>query len=304
MFAMVEVTKAEEINSAQEKKATVIIPHYNDHERLIRCLEALNYNCLDSVDVIVIDNGSNPNLSAVNERFPKFKFLTEQQKGAGPARNRGVAESSTPYLFFLDADCVPAKDWVEVALQCCKPNTLIGGHIDLYDETSGIERNASQAFEAVFAFNQKAYVENKGFAVTANLITSREVFLATGEFRNGVSEDLDWCRRAVNTGFALRYEDALRVMHPSRGDWEALKKKWIRLTSESWSLHSESILSRIKWVLSAGLMPVSVLVHLPKVFFSSKLHSSSERIKAAYMLTKLRLLRSVWMLKLVVLGHV
>ena len=58
-------------------------------------------------------------------------------------------------------------------------------------------RRAAQGFEAVFAFDNRGYVQRKGFSVTANLLARREIYRRIGGFRTGLSEDKDWCHRAT-----------------------------------------------------------------------------------------------------------
>ncbi|MFW5899467.1 MAG: glycosyltransferase family 2 protein, partial [Jiangellaceae bacterium] len=85
----------------------------------------------------------------------------------------------------------------------------VGGRVEVFHEDEGagpstgprtVPRTGAQAFEAVFAFENRAYVERKGFSVTANLVTRRAVFEDVGPFRPGLSEDLDWCARARARG--------------------------------------------------------------------------------------------------------
>ena len=272
----------------------VIIPHYNDVARLARCLTALAPQLAPDVELVVVDNGSTDSLEPARAALPGVQIMTEPAKGAALARNRGVAETTAPVLAFIDSDCLPAADWVEMARKTAarSDGDLFGGRIDVFDETPP-PRSGAEAFEAVFAFDWRGYIEKKGFSVTANLVTRRDVFLATGPFIHGVSEDLDWCRRATAKGFRLLPAPDLRVSHPSRQDWPALRKKWIRMTREGFELEP----SRARWALKACAMPVSALVHLPKVLASPHLSGAIERSRAAATLIRLRLLRMVWMLR-------
>ncbi|ETX13219.1 hypothetical protein OCH239_12640 [Roseivivax halodurans JCM 10272] len=172
---------------------------------------------------------------------------------------------------------------------------LVGGTLTVFDETPP-PRTGAEAFETVFAFNNRRYIERKGFSVTANLLTTRRVFEAIGGFRHGMSEDLDWCRRATEAGFALAHDDNLRVAHPTRQDWPELMRKWRRLTDEAWGLKGRSGGARAKWVLQALAMPASALAHLPKVLTHPNL-SASEKRAAALTLLRLRLVRMGWMLR-------
>lgn len=283
-------------------QAAIVIPHFNDVPRLGKCLAALELQVRDKpVETIVVDNGSTQDLTALKTDFAWVRFLDEPEKGAAPARNTGVAESRAPWLFFIDADCIPAPNWLETALHLGGWDGMIGGRIDLFDETPA-PRSGAEAFETVFAFPQQMYVERKCFAVTANLLTTRAVFDATGPFDGRVVEDSDWCHRAGRRGYAIRYQPELVVSHPTRSDWTALKRKWSRVTNENYHANNSSPYARTMWALRAFAMPLSILMHLPKIMNSDQLTSGAERFRAAATLIRLRLLRMVWMLRQAVLG--
>jgi GT2 family glycosyltransferase len=274
----------------------IIIPHYNDVTRLGRCLAALAGNDLAGCEVLVVDNGSTEPLDAVQAAFPAIRFVTEREKGAAAARNRGVAETAAPRLMFIDADCVPAPDWVRAGRAVMDRADLVGGRVEVFDETAP-PRSGAEAFEAVFAFDFRHYIEVQGFSGTGNLVTRRDVFEDVGPFRGGVSEDRDWSFRATARGYRLIYEDGLRVGHPSRADWPALKAKWRRITEEMFGQTGRGAAARLKWALKGLMMPASILVHLPRVLRSPRLSGGSERARAAATLIRLRLTRMVWMLR-------
>jgi GT2 family glycosyltransferase len=274
----------------------VVIPHYNDVTRLLRCLAALLPQTDAATEVVVVDNGSSDSLAPVRAAFPGLRIVAEPAKGAAAARNRGVAETAAPLLAFLDCDCLPAADWLAAARTALarRGADVVGGRVEVFDETAG-PRSGAQAFEAVFAFDNRGYVERMGFSVTANLVTRRDVFAAVGPFRGGVSEDSDWCRRATARGFRLAYDAALRVGHPSRGDWPALRRKWRRLTAERFALDGGGARGRALWAARALLMPASVVAHAPRVLRHPAL-AAGERARALATLARLRLARMGWML--------
>ena len=277
-------------------EVAVIIPHFNDAARLRRCLAALMVQDLTGVEVVVVDNGSAVSLDPLARDYPAIRFIHEPRKGAALARNRGVAETTAPRLFFLDCDCVPAPDWLASAKRVAGQADLVGGAIDVFDETPP-PRTGAQAFEAVFAFDYRTYIDKKGFSVTANLLTRRDVFLAVGPLVPGLSEDLDWCHRARAMGYTLICAEAVRVGHPSRGDWPALRRKWLRLTEEGFGVNGSSARARLNWALKGMAMPASILAHAPKVMRSRKLSGFAQRVAALQTLARLRLCRAVWMIR-------
>ncbi|GAB4383258.1 glycosyltransferase family 2 protein [Albidovulum sp.] len=277
----------------------VIIPHFNDTVRLGRCLSALVASDLAATEVVVVDNGSSEPLEPLRAAFPQVRFVVETRKGAAHARNRGVAETTAPWLIFLDCDCVPAADWLERARRACGRADLVGGAITVFDETPP-PRTGAQAFETVFAFNYREYIEKKHFSVTANLITSRAVFEAVGPFEPGLSEDAEWCLRARARGYGIALDPAVRVAHPTRADWPALERKWRRITREMFALHRRDhpgAAGRLRWALRALAVAASGLAHLPRLVASPALSGAGERWRGALTLLRLRWTRCLWMLR-------
>lgn len=287
---------------AARPEAAVIIPHYNDGARLARCLAALMPTVPASVEVVVVDNGSTEPPEAACAAHPGLRFVTETRKGAAMARNRGVSETTAPLIFFLDCDCVPAPDWLETAFRVAGRGDIVGGQVTVFDETPP-PRSGAEAFETVFAFDTRAYIERDGFSVTANLVTSRAVFEAVGPLIPGLSEDIEWCRRATGKGFSLVHAPELRVAHPTRADWPALHRKWRRLTQELFGLNGTGPAARAKWGLKALAMPLSIPANAPKVLAHPGLNGTGERLAALGMLVRLRLLRAVWMLRQALTGR-
>lgn len=277
--------------------AAVIVPHFDDVERLGRCLAALAVaEAARAVEVVVVDNATPADLTPLRRRFPTVRFVVEPERGAAAARNRGVRETTAPKLFFLDCDCVPAQDWIVAGLRALEGATVVGGVVDTFDETPP-PRTGAQAYETVFAFDQRRYIEREGFSVSANLLTWRRVFEAVGPFTPGVSEDMDWCRRAAALGHAVRFEPALRVAHPTRADTPALFAKMRRVQREMFALASRRPLGRLRWALRVAPMLLSPVVHGPRLLVSPRLSSPLERWRGLTTLVALRGVRAVWTLR-------
>ncbi len=279
----------------------VIIPHYNDVARLEKCLAALAPQLDGTGEAVVADNNSTADLAPLKAAFAQIRFVTAMEKGAAAARNCGVEATTAPYLLFLDADCVPGPTWVATALAVAQRADLAGGRVGTFDETPA-PRSGAEAFETVFAFQQKRYVEDVGFSVTANLVTSRAVFEDVGPYRGGMSEDMDWCFRAREKGYALIYADEMAVTHPTRSDWPALAKKWRRTTHEMFHLNGTSLAKRLKWLGRIGLILGAAVPYTLKIWRSGKLAGAGERLRATGTLWRLHLTRGGWMLRQVVVG--
>lgn len=87
---------------------SVIIPHYNTPELLIKLLYTIPRK--NNIQVIVIDDKSNLDLDKLEEckricKMRKYMFVNnEKKKGAGTCRNIGIDIAEGKWILFADAD--------------------------------------------------------------------------------------------------------------------------------------------------------------------------------------------------------
>lgn len=89
---------------------SVIMPLYNKAPYVRKGVESVVGQTCDNWELTVVDDGSTDGggdiVSAIAD--PRIRLVRQENAGVGAARNRGVAESTSPYICFLDAD-----DWWE-----------------------------------------------------------------------------------------------------------------------------------------------------------------------------------------------
>jgi glycosyltransferase involved in cell wall biosynthesis len=216
--------------------ASVIIPVFNDPERLAECLERLEAQTYpqDIYEVLVVDNGSTEPVDAVVSRFARVTLVIEPRGGQFTARNAGVARAKGAVLAFTDADCLPADDWLEQGIRALleTPNCAqVGGAVESYPRDPR-SRTAVETYDIIRAFPQKLYVELEHYAVTANMFTFRWVYDLVGPFDGHMFSggDNEWGKRLHDRGLLQVYCDTARVLHPARRSFAELYGK-IRRTS-------------------------------------------------------------------------
>lgn len=274
-------------------KVSVIVPHYRDLDRLSLCLDSLERQTYppDRFEIIVADNAS-PEGEAALARVVRGRaqIVIVREKGAGPARNGGVSKASGEILAFTDCDCIADPTWLAWGVDALSQADFAGGRVNVMIERPGAPRPV-EAFEAVFAFNNERYVKQLGFTVTANLFCPRALFDEVGGFRVGVSEDRDWSLRASAAGYRLAFAPEAVVSHPARRSWDELIGKWKRLNAEAFALQAGRKGHRLRWLLKCSLLPISALVHTPKVLAAPALSSWRQRWDALSVLYRLRMWR-------------
>jgi glycosyltransferase involved in cell wall biosynthesis len=85
---------------------SVIIPLFNTEKYITRAIESVFSQTYQDFEIIVVDDDSTdggPDL-VQTYRDPRLRMIHQPNGGPGAARNRGIKETTTPYLAFLDAD--------------------------------------------------------------------------------------------------------------------------------------------------------------------------------------------------------
>ena len=273
-------------------RVSVIVPHFNALDALGECLDSLARQSFpsDRAEVIVCDNNSPIDRAAIVSRIgDRARLLFEKEKGAGPARNRAVTEASGEVLAFIDADCVADPAWLARGVVALERGDIVGGRVRVFSRDKAL--SGADAFETIFAFNQKRYIEQLGFTGSGNMFCHKDTFAAVGPFRTAVSEDIEWCRRATAMGYRLIYAPQSVVGHPSRHDWHSLREKWRRLTHEHYHLRRGTALGRAWWVLRQAVVATSIVPHAFRVLLAEGL-TWRERMAALGTLARIRLWRA------------
>jgi GT2 family glycosyltransferase len=251
---------------------SVVIPHYNDLDHLVHCIERLRRQTLprERFEVIVADNNSVCGVAAIERIADDVLVVPAPEQGAGPARNAGVAVARGSVLAFIDSDCFADKDWLREGVAELERFDYVGGQVvTMIGNPQDV--TPSEAFEAVFAFDFKKYIEKDKFSGSGNLFVPKAIFDRVGGFRAGVSEDVDWCRRANAMGYRLGYAERAIVRHAARREWSELKRKWDRVMVETFLLAREQPLWRLRWFGYAAVVAGSVLGHWIPVIRSPRL---------------------------------
>lgn len=108
---------------------SIIIPIYNQAEKLAKTLTSLSKQTHKDYEVIIVNDGSNDDpekvfissLKTLDEKN-RYLFLNQANQGAPAARNRGAKEARGNYLFFCDADAVLHPQALEILLAYLEAN--------------------------------------------------------------------------------------------------------------------------------------------------------------------------------------
>jgi glycosyltransferase involved in cell wall biosynthesis len=233
---------------------SVIIPVFNDAERLKICLSALEKQTYpkDCYEVIVIDNGSEPDqaITVIAAEFNQAVAIEEKTPGSYAARNTGISIAKGEVIAFTDSDCIPAPDWIEQGVAALRqvPNCgLVAGKIEIFFKDPQ-RANPVELYESITAFPQQQLLEKQHFAAAGNLFTFKQVIDKVGNFDASLKSngDVDWGQRVFKHGYRQIYAQAASVHHPARCTFNQLYKRTIRLAGGAYDLQNRRNPSLLK----------------------------------------------------------
>jgi len=199
---------------------SVIVPCFNNAATVGACVASLR--ALDAVDgdmeIIVVDNGSEDDSAAIVRSFDDVTLLSEDERGAYPARNTGLRAARAPVIAFTDADCTVDRDWARVLLdRFSEPRLgLLIGHVRFPEAASPLLKLLGAWENAKADYIARACPPANRIAYCNNMAVRAALFRELGPFspwrRAGDSEFAQRvARERPDLGFA--FEPALRVTH-------------------------------------------------------------------------------------------
>ncbi|MCR5543130.1 MAG: glycosyltransferase, partial [Eubacterium sp.] len=105
-------------------KVSAILPIYNAEGFLRQTLDCLINQTLKEIEIICVDDGSKDNsyeiIKEYSEKYDNVIGITQENAGAGAARNKGLSVAKGEYLSFLDADDFFETNMLELAYNHAK----------------------------------------------------------------------------------------------------------------------------------------------------------------------------------------
>ena len=244
---------------------SVIIPVFNDGERLRKCLAALEAQSYpaDRFEVIVVDNGSRQSPESIVREYPHAQFTQESKPGSYCARNKGLSLAKGDVLAFTDADCVPQPTWLERGVATLEANPaagLVAGRIKVFFKDPQ-KPSFVEFYESVRAFPQHDYIKDHKYGATANLFTTRAMMDRMGPFNETLksSGDKEWGNRVFKAGLPQIYAHDAVVEHPARYSFKELYNKIARITAGHWQLQGRPRYSLLRFLIDLRPPVQSVL---------------------------------------------
>lgn len=188
------------------KSVSVVIPTYNYGRFIVDAIDSVLDQTLLPSEIIVVDDGSTDETAALVGAFgDRVRYIRQDNAGVCAARNRGVNESTSELIAFLDADDTWEATNLEKQLARFESDEEIGlvhcAMREFASETGETIRLHMDGGEEGVANNLLLWegptIVGPGGAITV----SRKAFDHVGGFdtRMKVGEDWDFCYRVARS---------------------------------------------------------------------------------------------------------
>ena len=240
---------SEKENNSQN--ITVIVPARNEALKIEQCLQAVLGQSYPPAEVFVVDAYSKDKTVEIAERYPVKVFYNKHLIRAG-ACQVGVDNAKSSLVAFVDADCVPEKDWLNNLVREMDDDVIgLAGATKFQLSEKVWERSIGLALGTVIGsgdsvqwriYHNKHQIKSPS---GCNSIYRKQAIQEAGGFNVGISggEDEDLNRRLGGKGKIYYIPDAIVWHnHKMNGLWQFCKRmrlygKW-KIESGAWALRA------------------------------------------------------------------
>jgi glycosyltransferase involved in cell wall biosynthesis len=185
---------------------SVVVATRDRAERLAALLESLDAQTFQDFDLVVVDDGSVDGTGEALAGVPSIRH--ERPLGPSASRNAGWRAAESPYVAFIDDDCVASPGWLEALVAAAHPRAVVQGPV----EPMPSER------DRLGPFSRSLWVERLGpWFQAANVLYPRALLERLGGFDADAfphaGEDCDLAWRAFAEGAEAVWAPDARVQH-------------------------------------------------------------------------------------------
>jgi GT2 family glycosyltransferase len=235
------------------------------------------------VEILVV--GLQSGWTTIDDRI---RYIFNEQASSSRNRNIGSQKASAEWICFLDSDCIPDQEWLEMLDASIQRGEIATAGSVLIPSTHGYWSWCD--YLAGF-FNQNPVLSHKEYLIYStmtNFVIRRDIFLDIGGFDESLSttgEDREFCWRLAKRGYKIFYARNAEVLHSHarnsfRQTWNHLfnfgkgtawfRLKYIHDTPWSWkigySLSKIRILGEVVGIMRVLLAWIFRLMTQPKIF--------------------------------------
>lgn len=217
-------------------KYSIIIPVYNRPDEIKELLESLTIQSFKNFEVLIIEDGSKPELCCedIAKSFEKqldIFYYFKENSGQGFSRNFGYERANGDYFIVFDSDCIIPPNYLETVDNYLKNNYLdaYGGPDNAHESFTPIQKAISYAMTSTLSTGgirgKKKHI-GKFHPRSFNMGISRKVYeKSKGYIITRRGEDIEFSIRIHSLGFKIGLIPDAFVYHKRRTNFRQFFKQ-------------------------------------------------------------------------------
>lgn len=124
---------------------SVIVPLYNKESSIAKCINSVRIQSLSDWELIIVDDGSTDNSSAIVETYlsdERIKYFLKSNGGVSSARNYGIHHAKGEWIIYIDADDYFLPNCLEILLALAKKYNVDIATGNFFTELNGKRHSA------------------------------------------------------------------------------------------------------------------------------------------------------------------
>lgn len=192
---------------------SVVIPAYEVAGYIAETLESVFAQTFQDFEVIVVNDGS-PDTEeferALAPYLERVRYVRQQNRGAGAARNNGVSEARGEYVAFLDGDDLWLPQYLEQQLEFLRQGNYDLAYADalLIGDSPLAGKTFMETAPSAGAVTFISLIRTDCNVITSGVVARRSALIEAGLFDESLRNAQDfelWARMARN-GARLAYQ--------------------------------------------------------------------------------------------------
>ncbi|MBN2822696.1 MAG: glycosyltransferase [Coriobacteriia bacterium] len=199
---------------------SIVVPAFNASDTLTETLQAVSAQSYRDWECVVVDDGSTDDTLEIASRFaasdPRFRVISQENRGTGGAYNAGVCEASSEWITICSADDVLLSHHLRVMADAIADNPTAdivscNGYF-YYENGERVPVYPDGTEDSVRSWSVENLLERCFFSVGA--CYRREWFDTVGGYAEDVfGEDYDFWLRAMARGATHLYIPMRLALH-------------------------------------------------------------------------------------------
>ncbi|MDL2362804.1 MAG: glycosyltransferase family 2 protein [Patescibacteria group bacterium] len=197
---------------------SIVIPVYNEAQELAACLDAVARQSVAPYEVVVVDNNSTDDSTAIARSYDFVKLVREPKQGVVYARSTGFNAATGEIIARIDADTTVPTDWVSTVQSLFEDVTLdaVSGSAEYTNVACSTFFNGVDLF---FRRRLERQLKNRVYLWGSNMAMRRSAWQQVEPVlcnRAGIHEDFDIAIHLQELGGRVAFAQELQAQVSSR----------------------------------------------------------------------------------------